>query len=107
MQKTCHVQYTDTKGDALFHFTDRMTQDERLPGREKDAGVWAGYINFNTGFLRRRGIFRWWTHSSNRNFSQDTIKVCALAVIDPTTYRSLIVYSTTTLFMPCNLKLNF
>jgi hypothetical protein len=32
--------------DALFRFTDRMTQDERLPGWEKDAGVWVGNINY-------------------------------------------------------------
>jgi hypothetical protein len=37
--------YTDTKCDALFRFTDRMTQDERLPGREKDSGMGAGLLH--------------------------------------------------------------
>jgi hypothetical protein len=37
--------HTDIKCDALFRFTDRMTQDERLPGREKDAGMGAGLLH--------------------------------------------------------------
>jgi hypothetical protein len=43
---SCHLlcNYTDTKCDALFCFIDRMTQDERLPGREKDAGMGAGLL---------------------------------------------------------------
>jgi hypothetical protein len=43
---SCHLlcNYTDTKCDALFRFTDQMTQDERLPGREKDAGMGAGLL---------------------------------------------------------------
>ncbi len=36
--------YTDTKVDAIFHFTDRMTKEQRLP--ERCWCVWAGYINF-------------------------------------------------------------
>ncbi len=44
-EKEMRGLYTDTKCNAWFHFTDGMTQDERLSGGEKDAGMGAELLH--------------------------------------------------------------
>ncbi len=45
------VQYTDTKVDAIFHFTDRMTQEQRLPGRTLVLLYFSGVVNCGNNFI--------------------------------------------------------